>query len=182
MENLTDNITDNITDNNLCCVCLNIIDENEKCLLKCSHFLCSSCIDSWFDQKKTTCPMCREVIKYYKKGSENFRIIHSRRNTQLEEGQSIIDNVYLKRLLWFNRILVFTNSLMIYLLLFYYIPDNQTFDESLKDCIRNNTFVKNMLDNCDGTRIIDINVYNPIKHTLSSCSFPIYFIDKCFND
>ena len=40
MENLIDNI------NNQCCVCLNIIDVNEKCFLKCSHFLCNSCIDS----------------------------------------------------------------------------------------------------------------------------------------
>ena len=49
MENLINSI------DNQCCVCLNIIDENDKCFLKCSHFLCNSCIDSWFDQNKTTC-------------------------------------------------------------------------------------------------------------------------------
>ena len=99
MENLTDSI------NGQCCVCFNTIEENEKCFLKCSHFLCQTCIDSWFDQNKTTCPMCRDEIKYYKKDLENFRIIHSRRNRQLEEDQSIIDDTYLRRLLWSNRIL-----------------------------------------------------------------------------
>ena len=66
MENLIDNI------DNQCCVCLNVIDENNKCLLKCSHFLCNTCIDSWFDQNKTTCPMCRDEIKYYKHFINHF--------------------------------------------------------------------------------------------------------------
>ena len=175
MENLTDSI------NSQCYVCFNTIEGSEKCFLKCSHFLCQTCIDSWFDQNKTTCPMCRDEIKYYKKDLENFRIIHSRRNTQLEEGQSIIDNIYLIRVVWSSRILLFTNCVMIFFLLDYTF-DNQILNGFLKDCITNNTLIKNMLENCEGTRIMDINVYDPIKHALSSCSFPIYFIDKCFND
>ena len=175
MENLIDNI------NNQCCVCLNIIDENDKCFLKCSHFLCNSCIDSWFDQNKTTCPMCRDEIKYFKKNSENFRIIHSQRNMQLEEGQSIIDNIYLRRLLWSNRLLLFTNCIMTYLLLDN-ILDNEALNKFLRVCISNNTMVRNMLNDCQGTNIMNIDVYNPKDHTLSSCSFPLYFIDKCFGD
>ena len=97
MENLTDSI------NGQCCVCFNTIEENEKCFLKCSHFLCQTCIDSWFDQNKTTCRMCRDEIKYYKKDSENFRIIHSRRNRQLQE-QIMIDNDHHRQIVVFCRI------------------------------------------------------------------------------
>ena len=175
MENLT-----NSNINNQCCVCFNIIEENEKCFLKCSHFLCQTCIDSWFDQNKTTCPMCRDVIKYYKKDLENFRIIHSRRNRQLEEDQSIIDDIYLRRLVWSNRILLFTSCAMIYLL-FDYILDNRVLNGFLRSCITNNTLVQSMVNNCEGTNIMNIDVYNSIDHTLKSCSFPVYFIDKCFN-
>ena len=172
---------ENLIDNNQCCVCFNVINENEKCLLKCSHFLCKTCIDSWFDQKKTTCPMCRDEIKYYKKDLENFRVIHGRRDTRLEEGQRIIDSTYLRRLLWSNRALLFTNCIMTYLL-FNYILDNEELNGYLKSCILNNTLVKDMLDNCEGTNIMNINVYNPRVHTLSTCSFPMYFIDKCFSN
>ena len=174
MENLTDSI------NGQCCVCFNTIEGSEKCFLKCSHFLCQTCIDSWFDQNKTTCPMCRDEIKYYKKDLENFRIIHSRRNRQLEEDQSIINSIYLRRLVWSNRILLFTSGVMIYLL-FDYILDNVALNRSLRSCITNNTLVQSMVDYCEGTNIMNINVYNPIDHALRSCSFPVYFIDKCFN-
>ena len=151
MENLTDSI------NGQCCVCFNTIEGSEKCFLKCSHFLCQTCIDSWFDQNKITCPMCRDEIKYYKKDLENFRIIHSRRNRQLEEDQSIIDDTYLRRLLWSNRILLFTSGVMIYLL-FDYILDNVALNRSLRSCITNNTLVQSMVDNCEGTNIMNINV------------------------
>ena len=174
MENLTDSI------NGQCCVCFNTIEGSEKCFLKCSHFLCQTCIDSWFDQNKTTCPMCRDEIKYYNKDLENFRIIHSRRNRQLEEDQSIINSIYLRRLVWSNRILLFKSGVMIYLL-FDYILDNVALNRSLRSCITNNTLVQSMVDNCEGTNIMNINVYNPIDHALRSCSFPVYFIDKCFN-
>ena len=69
---------------------------------------------------------------------------------------------------------------MIYLL-FDYILDNVALNRSLRSCITNNTLVQSMVDNCEGTNIMNINVYNPIDHALRSCSFPVYFIDKCFN-
>ena len=125
--------------------------------------------------------MCRDEIKYFKKDSENFRIIHRQRNTQLQEGQSIIDNVYLRRLLWSNRLLLFTNCIMTYLL-FDYILDNEALNRFLRVCVSNNTLVRNMLNDCQGTNIMNIDVYNPKDHTLSSCSFPLYFIDKCFGN
>ena len=173
MENLTDSI------NNQCCVCFNIIDENEKCFLKCSHFLCQTCIDSWFDQYKTTCPMCRDVIKYYKKDLENFRIIHSRRNRQLQE-QVMIDNDHHRQIVVFCRISFILNLISLYFI-FDYMFENESLNRSLRSCITNNTLVQSMVDNCEGTNIMNINVYNPIDHTLRSCSFPVYFIDKCFN-
>ena len=52
MENLIDNI------NNQCCVCLNIIDENDKCFFKCSHFFE---ISSFFGCFMKSC-----VLKSYK--------------------------------------------------------------------------------------------------------------------
>ena len=173
MENLTDSI------NGQCCVCFNTIEENEKCFLKCSHFLCQTCIDSWFDQNKITCPMCRDEIKYYKKDSENFRIIHSRRNRQLQE-QIMVDNDHHRQIVVFCRISFILNLVSLYFI-FDYMFENESLNRYLRSCITNNTLVSDTLYSCENTVLDDIEVFSYDSHSFYTCSFPIHYINKCFN-
>ena len=58
-----------------CSICLdNDIEDNVLCSTECSHQFCKKCLDEWFDQDKTSCPMCRTEIKYFNYQGENNRI------------------------------------------------------------------------------------------------------------
>ncbi|KAM3706239.1 hypothetical protein ACB098_03G138100 [Castanea mollissima] len=45
-----------------CCVCLCRFEaEEEVSELSCKHFFHKGCLETWFDNKHTTCPICRSV-------------------------------------------------------------------------------------------------------------------------
>ncbi|XP_027337633.1 probable E3 ubiquitin-protein ligase XERICO [Abrus precatorius] len=45
-----------------CCVCLCGFEANhEVSQLPCKHFFHRGCLDKWFDNKHTTCPLCRSI-------------------------------------------------------------------------------------------------------------------------
>lgn len=45
-----------------CCVCLcGFEDEEDVSELSCKHFFHKGCLDKWFDNKHTTCPLCRSI-------------------------------------------------------------------------------------------------------------------------
>ncbi|XP_019414730.1 PREDICTED: probable E3 ubiquitin-protein ligase XERICO [Lupinus angustifolius] len=57
-----------LCDNNIamleccCCVCLSRFEANEEVSeLSCKHFFHRGCLDKWFDNKHTTCPLCRSI-------------------------------------------------------------------------------------------------------------------------
>ncbi|KAL4586780.1 hypothetical protein LXL04_011424 [Taraxacum kok-saghyz] len=47
-----------------CAVCLNDFMEDDKirCLKNCTHIFHECCLDSWMNQVKDTCPICRSPI------------------------------------------------------------------------------------------------------------------------
>ncbi|KAJ6890174.1 E3 ubiquitin-protein ligase XERICO [Populus alba x Populus x berolinensis] len=46
-----------------CCVCLcGFEDEEEVSELSCKHFFHRGCLDKWFDNIHTTCPLCRSNL------------------------------------------------------------------------------------------------------------------------
>ncbi|KAK2636586.1 hypothetical protein Ddye_031378 [Dipteronia dyeriana] len=46
-----------------CCVCLSGFQADEKVSeLSCKHFFHKGCLDKWFDNNHTTCPLCRSVL------------------------------------------------------------------------------------------------------------------------
>ncbi|TKY47690.1 E3 ubiquitin-protein ligase XERICO [Spatholobus suberectus] len=45
-----------------CCVCLSGFEANQEVSeLPCKHYFHRGCLDKWFDNKHTTCPMCRSM-------------------------------------------------------------------------------------------------------------------------
>ncbi|KNA25722.1 hypothetical protein SOVF_003410 [Spinacia oleracea] len=45
-----------------CCVCLcKFEDEEEVSELSCKHFFHRNCLEKWFDNHHTTCPLCRSI-------------------------------------------------------------------------------------------------------------------------
>ncbi|XVF02563.1 hypothetical protein REPUB_Repub04eG0185300 [Reevesia pubescens] len=45
-----------------CCVCLCGLEADEEVSeLSCKHFFHKGCLDKWFDNKHTTCPLCRSI-------------------------------------------------------------------------------------------------------------------------
>ncbi|KAL2903419.1 putative E3 ubiquitin-protein ligase XERICO [Bienertia sinuspersici] len=45
-----------------CCVCLcKFEDEDEVSQLSCKHFFHRNCLEKWFDNHHTTCPLCRSI-------------------------------------------------------------------------------------------------------------------------
>ena len=42
-----------------CSICYDIINDNEKIILKCNHSFHNNCIDKWFT-KSHHCPLCRD--------------------------------------------------------------------------------------------------------------------------
>ncbi|KAJ9176312.1 hypothetical protein P3X46_011640 [Hevea brasiliensis] len=46
-----------------CCVCLCGYEaEEEVSELSCKHFFHKGCLDKWFDNKHSTCPLCRSIL------------------------------------------------------------------------------------------------------------------------
>ncbi|KAG2318839.1 hypothetical protein Bca4012_054957 [Brassica carinata] len=47
-----------------CCVCLCGFKEKEEVseLVSCKHFFHRACLDSWFGNNHTTCPLCRSIL------------------------------------------------------------------------------------------------------------------------
>ncbi|KAK9750974.1 hypothetical protein RND81_02G233500 [Saponaria officinalis] len=45
-----------------CCVCLSKFEEEEEVSeLSCKHFFHKKCLDKWFDNHHSTCPLCRSI-------------------------------------------------------------------------------------------------------------------------
>ena len=45
-----------------CSICLNDFEKNDMCNTDCDHFFCRECLESWFNKKKTSCPMCKIIL------------------------------------------------------------------------------------------------------------------------
>ena len=59
----------------VCSICLQTIDDNNKCRTNCDHEFCKGCLDSWFDSKKVSCPLCRTDIQYFQHNEDLNRVV-----------------------------------------------------------------------------------------------------------
>ncbi len=64
-----------IINNNECSVCFNTITLEQLCITNCNHNFCKECLDKWFNIGKSSCPMCRTPIDYFKHLNKDTRVI-----------------------------------------------------------------------------------------------------------
>mgnify|MGYP003706241735 CR=1 FL=1 len=56
-----------------CPICLDEIIV--PCKTQCGHTMCKNCIETWFKNKKDTCPLCRDIIDSYHENNEKVKVI-----------------------------------------------------------------------------------------------------------
>jgi hypothetical protein len=137
-----------------CSICLDIdIEDNVLCSTECSHKFCKKCLDEWFDQGKTSCPMCRTDINNFKYQGENNRIVKVTSNRVRVTNPSNDLQLQLNIL----KIKIRSYKLIAYFLLLfnvyasYYLLDENNYIDNYNDCMENlterNDYISSLPDN-----------------------------------
>ena len=177
-----------------CAICFNNMTEETICTTNCNHSYCKQCLDTWFDRGEKSCPICRTNIQYLTHKSENIRIIFNRLqqdnviNISNDNNDHNDHNLRIQIILRSNNLLrryIFLACLIISFQIFVSINDsNNLYDckSDLEICNTNNTNLQDEITNLETemTDVSNIEVINTYRNIVSTCSFPIYYIHKCF--
>ncbi len=71
----------------LCSICLEVDKKDVKILDKCQHAFCVSCIDKWFEVRKT-CPLCKHDY-----GETSLKFLSERFSRLNEDMQRIVASI-----------------------------------------------------------------------------------------
>ena len=181
----TDIENQSINKNNFICnICMEELDNKEKCITDCNHIYCSGCLHEWFNKKKNTCPSCRKEITNYENNNEKNHIIkinegNTERNNSNTLNMIISEN---ERILGRLKGRIFKLNMLICSNIFYMLY-NLTIEEQKYG---NYLYYKNEYENC--TDILnsvtnnlghfkDIFIYS--NNEIIECKIPEMYIDKC---
>ena len=155
-----------------CPICLNNMNIDDICITNCNHQFCKSCLNKWFDKKKTTCPICIQEIKSYTNNLENFRIIfktiniinNQQDNTNLIHPGQILINKFIYKILKNTLIglLMFT-SVSIPILIIYNLKINS---------LENNLNLYTNDNNFENIKICN-------EYDIKYCSIPKIILNNC---
>lgn len=182
-----------------CSICLDHdIEDDSLCSTDCSHQFCKKCLDEWFDQNKTTCPMCRTDIKYFNYQGRDNRIIKLTSNGNNQRDLRLIDilQVRLKTHRMFSYFLILFNVYTTYTLSYYenerdlYKNDYEKCNYNLTHTLEENIDLSNYIEtlsgindeliNQDPESMVPYSLVNIIQNNqVISCLFPEYYVDKC---
>jgi len=88
-------------DNITCSICLSDILDNNFCITNCNHNFCYECLNTWFERKKISCPMCRTNINSYHHNNEITRIIYiDTDQPQIVLRQNNVNNIMINKNLY----------------------------------------------------------------------------------
>jgi len=159
-------ITVNLNENR-CSICLQEI-QNE-CITNCNHNFCKECLDTWFDNGKNSCPLCRNVIQYFNNNEQNNRIIIIKQNTNTNTTNNQSNTLTAS----INFYAIITTIIIV--ILYIKIMDlNNEINYLENEISMNKTNINNTLDD-----LIDIDVIH--NNLIQLCYFPKYYVNKCFN-
>jgi len=181
--NSTNSSSSNSSSSNNCTICFTEISEDEKITLNCKHYFCNSCIQDWLDNKKYSCPLCRNEIKEYNLNDKNYRIVLKESDTPVtnERGREINDlNRYLIRVNSRLKCLMYVSMLSTtyFANMYFRILNNYNLlNDKYLDCTKNLTEFENIYNN---KVIYNVGIFSLDNHLFKSCSIPQYIYDKCF--
>jgi len=160
--------------NQECPICLEIINNESICKTSCNHFFCSECLEHLINNKKISCPLCRNIIKNYINNNNIYHIVTIDNQINTENNLDLIDlrNHYYntrRRYMCINMFL-FSYMLYVYYLNYYLRYSNNILSEQYYNCsLELSDISSNALEE------ISVCEYDYFK----ICSFPKYFVTKC---
>ena len=183
-----------------CAICLKPeIDDADRCINDCGHEFCKSCIDTWFDRGHNSCPLCRQLINYFRYNEDNYRVIikHMRtprssginRQQGLQQGSVITIHKGTYNFFRFVGIGVLT---MLFLQGYLLVKAREGYHDlydSYRECMRNTTVLSHYIHQLhqppqnvykNDLPEEDVFVYNKHIDEYVKCYIPNYYINKCF--
>lgn len=179
-----------------CAICLEEINEIEKCTNDCNHSFCKPCVDGWLDKGNNTCPLCRVSIKYFENRGEKYRLVikktnpSPRRRNQRPRGSTIIigaNAIPINRAMFNTLKFAFYSTLLFSIIQGYFIhnlkDDNHTLNNRLHACQINASYLNDIIDennyfsddHYDNYLILD-----KAQDILRVCYLPVDFMARCF--
>ena len=155
---------------NSCSICLiQYIPIEQKCITNCNHSFCKSCLDTWFDEGKNSCPICRQVIQYFNYNNQLVRVIF---NNTINLNNTINDNtmymITMNRYTILQGIIVSFGIAILAITTLYINSINRI--NKLTDL---NHECNEKINN-----LYFIDFYN--NDVLRTCLMPLYYITNCF--
>ena len=173
-----------------CAICLSDeIEEGEQCMTNCNHAFCQPCLNNWFNQHTTSCPLCRETIITYDNIEGKHYIISiggNRRNNNNNNNNNNPDVLQIilqlkNRIYYMNGILFLSMVWFVYslyqnnLLMFERDQCERLYTNCTQKLMISNQLI-NIMDDHESLSSIPIYFHNH----LYNCFFPLYYIDKCY--
>jgi len=195
-----DRSTESSDNDEKCPVCLSLID-TDSYTTNCNHTFCSNCIEEWFDNNHSDCPMCRSHIKECLHNTENTKIKiyflnndnndnidnNERRNNRFELENRILRNV-VKR---YNYSICFVLGIFIwdkisdYSCISNYNLLKSEYDILFENYKELNSSYNNLYDKdfCsydinEMNDFVDISLYSYQK-IIGVCSVPVEYLYSC---
>jgi len=176
-----------------CTICFNNMTDETICTTNCNHSYCKQCLDTWFDRGEKSCPICRSDIQYLTHKSENIRIIFNRLQQDnviniSNDNDHNNNNLRMRIIRRSNNLLrryIYFAGLIISFQIFVSINDSHNLYDcknSLVICNTNNTYLQGEITNqaIEMADVSNIDVINTYRNIVTTCSFPLYYIHKCF--
>lgn len=122
-----------------CPICLELIEENDQCIINCNHIFCKECIDNCIERNNFICSLCRGQIKNYTYQDNIHNFIYTtveviRENT----ADEVIININHK----LRRFLGISHMSILFMILLLNYRSNQlhTIINEYNECIQNQTY------------------------------------------
>ena len=172
---------------NNCPICLNSIDELNKCIMSCNHVFCRECIHKWFDKKKISCPNCRDEIKSYQNNNRMNYLVKVEIPNENQRNIILLNNELSKKLLLMRIFLIINFIYLIYSLFEINLKNDEEYyyQHLYENCsielLRKKEIYTNKLQLITDQYNSYTNIPVYIEEKIYQCSFPAYFIQKCLS-
>ena len=172
-----------------CAICLSDeIEEREQCTTNCNHAFCLPCLNNWFNQNNTSCPLCRDTIINYDTIEGKHYIISVGNNNNNNNNINNNNINYLEIVLQLkNRIYYMSGVLFISMLWFIYslyqnnilMFQRDQYEMLYTNCTHRLTISNQLIEIMnDYNSLSTVQIY--LNNYLYNCFFPLYYVDKCY--